>query len=1001
MASLSSLLNPSTGADCTDQEFSKSHKHDAHHGGIQHITNNQDIKIENEHGMDESADNSKDGYSGNTGVKARSRPISVTELLVNQSHGDYDTSGTASNTSHRRSHQQRHRSGNNGGTSNTSSNGKSHSRTDADNSTQSTTHEQENSKSYQTLLINARSRHLKKNDGEPYWRNEIQFKFLMSLFFNYDRVFRNPYYNTFHGFDWPDHFKYYKDKDGELHLNNGEMLTFFELYLITLLKSSKISKILKARLMLDINYALNFAIICLLVNIGRLNTTVNFDYEMKSQFRTYHSIPSLQVGNHFNIIEKYYPIHQESQKIFYDEDQKKHIDPTSKTPVEDEKTSSQSKLSLNNPFPQASASIRNGSGYTMSTVKQLQDTPRIKSILKSVNDLSGKSLRTYADFIRSISTEYHNYNIVSVVFLICAYEYEIGQSFFPSDLNSKQDSSINSTGSLLNDIWLRPKFKSTDKVKKFLWLIYTIMETGLSVSRILSNPFNDTESSEGVKLDENLDLSEELSLMDEKCTVLSPTIMKLAAVIPIWTTPDANDKIDPFVNDFDTAQEVEFAAQMKHLRVQFVENETQNTTLTNIFQNTTVEDEKPGNNNNNNSGDDDNHNDNSNGNDNDNPRTSDNRHPERLMQTRSHRNKRTRSASNDLSLQFYHPDKDKNYSRQKIMESATNDDYAQKNGSSYLSSVLDIGFSTGNRHDDDDYYDDELDDNLNDLNGNGNGSSHFKNNEETDDEPIIDDSYDQSEYNDNINNLSNNESSNANNTYSSNNGNANGNINENSRKYQIVTLQNQKRPNDETLELSATDPMPMSSYEDNYDDGGLIGFFNYGYPGSVVNEYRKDEDGGVLLTSCVKKRKTRKQINIEPPIQTTVKNLTLLLNKDFKNINSNSKNALLKRERNRMISEFIFQLIKVKQTQAKQLRHSEGNWRHFTKHLWDLNMFVEKEQLNLRSTYADWGEFKTTMKKVLNQVNCVINERIKIDEKMDKKDEDVDVSFIDDVFAQL
>lgn len=103
-----------------------------------------------------------------------------------------------------------------------------------------------------------------------------------------------------------------------------------------------------------------------------------------------------------------------------------------------------------------------------------------------------------------------------------------------------------------------------------------------------------------------------------------------------------------------------------------------------------------------------------------------------------------------------------------------------------------------------------------------------------------------------------------------------------------------------------------------------------------------------------------------------------------------------------MISQFIFDLIKEKQVQARILRHHEGNWKHFTKHLWDLNIFVEKEQAEAQERFADWGEFKTTMMKVFNQVNCVIGERLKVDKVMgvEPSTERQD-TFLDDIFSQL
>lgn len=863
----------------------------------------------------------------------------------------------------------------------------------------------ENVRGYQTLLINARSRHLKKNDGEPYWRNEVQFEFLMRLLFNHDRVFKNPYFNTIHGFDWPDHFRYYKDENGVLHASRGEMLTFFELYLITLLKSSKISKILKARLMLDINYALNFAVICLLVNIGRLNTTVNFDYEMKSQFRTYHSIPSLQVGNHFNIIENYYQIHEvvdDEQKNAKHQEAAAAAAAAATAAAAANATDSADNKSYLSASVMASLnqSVRNGSGYTMSTVKQLQDTPRIKSILKSVNDLSGKIPKTFKDFIGEVSKDGHSLNIVSTVFLICAHEYDIGQAFFPFDYDESTAPSLASTGSLMNDIWLRPKFKPSDKVRKFLWLIYTLMETNLSVAEIMANPFN-VGNQTLVKFD-NIKLADEIAVIDHKNPRVAPTINELKSIIPKWSVASSMDVIDPLVNDFDTAQEVEFAAQMKHLRAQFVENETYNNNASSNSVNYGDEDPAIKN-------------------EGESSAKSSNLVVRsdatgRSIQVKQphERNKRARHDSDEFSPHFYHPDKNRNYSRQKVMESATSSHEFGLKSNDKTDNFLFNGSRSKQASDALDYNDYEsesipygaaVDD--------GSTVSEFGvMHGQRDDREI-----NKSEYNYNSSDEVN--------------GNADGTDNENNSNLEYnngpTAIVNEstgyslskgvKRPNDESVELSAIDPMVMSSYEDNYEDGGLIGFFNYGYAGPVVNEYRQAEDGSMLLTSCVKKRKTRKQFTVEPPIKTTVNKIEAFLNKDNKSVNSNSKNAMVKREKNRMTAEFIYELIKFKQSQAKSIRLSEGNWRHFTKHLWDLNMFVEKEQRSLHSNYADWGEFKTTLMKVFNKINCVMNARIRMDKIMTDSSGNTGVSvkkkapvnetikdnasFIDDIFSQL
>lgn len=763
----------------------------------------------------------------------------------------------------------------------------------------------ENSRTYQTLLINSRSRHLKKNDGEPYWRNEIQFKFLMSLFFNHNRVFRNPYFNTFHGFDWPNHFNYYKDENGNVHENKGEMLNFFELYLITLLKSSKISKILKARLMVDIHYALNFSIICLLVNIGRLNTTVNFDYEMRSQFRTYHSIPSLQVGNQDKLIEKYYPI--ALNKDSNDVDLK--INDGGLTMENGKIVKLKKNSSSSNNLKNTNTINENNSTY--STVKPLQDTPRIKSILKSVNDLSGNSLKSYSDFVKAISKEFHGLNIVSVIFFICANEYEIGQSFFPFDLTEPVNSKSLSTGSLLNDIWLRPKLKSTDKLQKFLWLIYTIMETGLSLPKILLNPFNEKPISP-LQIENSVDLPSEISIIDHKKPYLSPTIIKIKSIIPKWSSIEQPEPIDPLLNDFDTAQEVEFAAQMKRLRVEFVENENHNTTITNIRSQKDSTDDRSN--------------------------STDSKVNFKIGNQKNHSRKRGRTSSNEFSPRFYNPNGIENENKDESILS--NNDTIDDQHKTIVEDEISNESSA-----------DEVD---NKIINDGN-----------DDDDILFD------------------------------------FNENNDEYVLNFEKLKKRPNDENIELSAINPLALSNLEDNIDDKDAIGFFNYGYTGSIVSDIKRGNDGSPYVTSCVKKRKARKQLVADGAIKNSVDRIVNFLNKDFKNINSLSKNASNRREKNKAVAKFIYDLIQYKQSQARQLRLVEGNWKHFTKHLWDLNLLVEKESDKIDNFYGDWGEFKTSLNKALHHINIVMNERTKLNSNEESDDLKSHSSFIDDIFQSL
>lgn len=93
-------------------------------------------------------------------------------------------------------------------------------------------------------------RHLKKDDGIPLWRKDIQYDFLRYVFEDDKRVFTK-----------------YSDK------TQGH--TFADIYLDAMAKSSKCSKILKDKLLTERPAAINMAMVCLLVNVGRMNTTLN------------------------------------------------------------------------------------------------------------------------------------------------------------------------------------------------------------------------------------------------------------------------------------------------------------------------------------------------------------------------------------------------------------------------------------------------------------------------------------------------------------------------------------------------------------------------------------------------------------------------------------------------------------------------------------------------------------------------------------------------------
>lgn len=113
-------------------------------------------------------------------------------------------------------------------------------------------------------------RYLKKDDGQPLWRSDIQYNFLKLVFEDEHKVFTLA-------------------SDG----STGH--TFAEIYIDAMAKSSKTSQILKDKLLNDRAAAVSMAMICLLVNVGRMNTTLNCQsspqYRKISVLTRSHSLP--------------------------------------------------------------------------------------------------------------------------------------------------------------------------------------------------------------------------------------------------------------------------------------------------------------------------------------------------------------------------------------------------------------------------------------------------------------------------------------------------------------------------------------------------------------------------------------------------------------------------------------------------------------------------------------------------------------------------------------
>jgi Ino eighty subunit 1 len=245
-------------------------------------------------------------------------------------------------------------------------------------------------------------KHLKKDDGEPLWREDIQYDFLKAVFDDERKEFTNSYE---------------PEKIGKQ--------CFADLYIDTMSRSSKTSKVLRDKLLSDREAAKGMAMVCLLVNIGRMNTTLNCKNrpcsslkdmrlthlppvfpEMRAQLRTYHAIPSLQAQQ----------------------------DPHQ--------------------------------------YKQLQDAPRLKSILKG-----GAEDRPEPNTLERIKQlDVPRTNPVNLLFVICAAAPKIAELHFPA-------------GREFHDLVMRRNLSSRSRARAFLWIMWFYLESDFTEEGCEENPF--------------------------------------------------------------------------------------------------------------------------------------------------------------------------------------------------------------------------------------------------------------------------------------------------------------------------------------------------------------------------------------------------------------------------------------------------------------------------------------------------------------------------------
>ncbi|PWN28869.1 hypothetical protein BDZ90DRAFT_230877 [Jaminaea rosea] len=187
---------------------------------------------------------------------------------------------------------------------------------------------------------------IKKIDGTTFHRSDLQHALLMEIFGDTTRCFRNPRpapdnllttaprpgeaaatgvpeyspvypYGQSKGSSRKSHetkeeYEAWEKRWEEYHKNpypsreqdpnrlvprpGAKLLTFKELYMEALMNSPRCTKAVRDKVWSDEQFAEDFACVNLLINVGRMNTTLAFYAQMQTVLRSYHPLPALQ-GN--------------------------------------------------------------------------------------------------------------------------------------------------------------------------------------------------------------------------------------------------------------------------------------------------------------------------------------------------------------------------------------------------------------------------------------------------------------------------------------------------------------------------------------------------------------------------------------------------------------------------------------------------------------------------------------------------------------------------------
>ncbi|KAI0050679.1 hypothetical protein FA95DRAFT_1555400 [Auriscalpium vulgare] len=124
----------------------------------------------------------------------------------------------------------------------------------------------------QTQYVSRKTLAIKRGDSETLTREDVQFDLLHYIFTDSTRAFTD------------------ETPGGKA----PGRVNFCDLYVNALYNSTRCSKVMRDKMHETPAFAIEFAKISLLTNVGRINTTMAFFPEMKTALRSYHPVPSLQ-----------------------------------------------------------------------------------------------------------------------------------------------------------------------------------------------------------------------------------------------------------------------------------------------------------------------------------------------------------------------------------------------------------------------------------------------------------------------------------------------------------------------------------------------------------------------------------------------------------------------------------------------------------------------------------------------------------------------------------